>query len=105
MCCLSLHAPGRAIVDTGCGRCVVGAQTLEEPRAKLGPDADDVQWQNTLPTVTLYSGNGTKDRRLGVVDVTCLVGALHVVPADVLCISSKGWLKDGGRSSTHKRGC
>ena len=27
--CLLLHEPGKAIIDTGCGRCVIGAITLE----------------------------------------------------------------------------
>ena len=27
--CLLLHEPGKAIIDTGCGRCVIGALTLE----------------------------------------------------------------------------
>ena len=50
--CLLSHAPGREIIDTMCGRCVIGAQTREEHRAKLGPDAEDVQWHDTPPTVT-----------------------------------------------------
>ena len=39
---------------------VIGAQTLEEHRAKLGPDAEDVQWHDAPPTVTSHHGNGTK---------------------------------------------
>ena len=46
--CLLLHAPGNAIIDTGCGRCVIGAQTLEERRMKTRRDAEDVTWYEDL---------------------------------------------------------
>ena len=34
--CLLLHEPGKAIIDTGCGRCVIGALTLEAHRSVMG---------------------------------------------------------------------
>ena len=72
-----LHAPGDSIIDTDCGRCVIGAQTLEEHLVKMGREAADVQWHEAPPAVTLCCGNGTKDHSLGVVDVPCDGWGVH----------------------------
>ena len=37
--CLLLHEPGEAIIDTGCGRCVIGALTLEAHQSVMGDQA------------------------------------------------------------------
>ena len=37
--CLLLHEPGKAIIDTGCGRCVIGAVTLEAHQSVMGDRA------------------------------------------------------------------
>ena len=47
-----------------------------------------------------YYSNGTKDRSMGVIDLPCVVGGqkmqikMHVVPGEVPCQLSKGWLKE-----------
>ena len=52
--------------------------------------------------MTFYCGNGTKDHSLGVVDVPCVMSGkpiqitMHVVPGEVPCLLSKGWLKENG---------
>ena len=32
--CLLMHEPGKAVIETGCGRCVIGALTLEAHQSK-----------------------------------------------------------------------
>ena len=84
--CLLLHEPGKAIIDTGCGRCVIGAVTLEAHQSVMGDRAKETTWQHDAPSVVFYLGNGTKDLSLGVIDLPCVVGGqnmqirMHVVP-------------------------
>ena len=40
--CLLLHEPGKAIIDTGCGRCVIGALTLEAHQSVMGDQAKEI---------------------------------------------------------------
>ena len=102
-CCtrLEMLSSTRGVV-AGCGRCVIGAQTLEERRKKMGRDAEDVKWYEAPPTVTFHCGNGTTDHSLGVVDVPCVMGGkpiqitVRVVPGEVPCLLSKRWLKENG---------
>ena len=100
--CLLLHEPGKAINDTGCGRCIVGAVTLEAHQSVMGDLAKEIVWQHDAPSVVFYYGNGTKDRSMGVIDLPCVVGGqnmqikMHVVPGEVPCLLSKGWLKENG---------
>ena len=37
--CLLLHGPRKAIIDTGCGRCVIGALTLKAHQSVMGERA------------------------------------------------------------------
>ena len=100
--CLLLHEPGKAIIDTGCGRCVIGALTLEAHRSVMGDQAKEIVWHHDTPSVGFFYGNGTKDRSIGVIDLPCVVGGqnmqikIHVVPGEVPCLLSKGWLKENG---------
>ena len=49
-----------------------------------------------------YYSNGTKDRSIGVIDLPRVDGGqnmqirMHVVPGEVPCLLSKGWLKENG---------
>ena len=56
---------GKAIIDTGCGRCVIGALTLEAHQSVMGDQAKDIVWHHDAPSVIFYYGNGTKDRSIG----------------------------------------
>ena len=58
--CFMLHEPGKAIIDTGCGRCVIGALTLEAHRSVMGYLANKIVWHYDTPSVVFYYGNGTK---------------------------------------------
>ena len=99
--CLLLHEPGKAIIDTGCGRCVLGAVTLEAHQSVIDR-AKEITWQHDAPSVVFYYGDGTKDRSMGVIDLPCVVGGqnmqirVRVVQGEVPCLLSKGWLKENG---------
>ena len=79
----------KAIIDTGCRRCVIGAVVM-------GDWAKEITWQPDAPSVVFNYGNGTKDRSMGVIDLPCVVGGqnmqirMHVVPGEVPCMLSKG---------------
>ena len=94
--CLLLHEPGKDIIDTGCGRCVIGALTLESHRSVMGDQAKEIAWHYDTPSVVFSYGNGTQDRSIGVVDLPCVVGGqnmqikMHVVSGEVPCLLSKG---------------
>ena len=83
--CLLLHEPGKANIDTGCGRCVIGAVTLEAHQSVMGDRAKEITWQHDAPSVVFYYGNETKGRSMGVIDLLCVVGGqnmqirMHVV--------------------------
>ena len=87
--CLLQNEPGKAVIDTGCGRCVIGAVTLEARQSVMGDRAKEITWQHGAPSVVLYHGNGTRDRSMGVIDLPCVVGCqnmqikMHVVPGEV----------------------
>ena len=76
--CLLLHEPGKAIIDTGCGRCVIGALTLEAHQSVMGDQAKDIVWHHDAPSVVFYYGNGTKDRSIGIIDLPCVIGGQNM---------------------------
>ena len=86
--CLLLHEPGKAIIDTSCGRCVIGAVTLEAHQSVMGDRAKEITWQHDAPSVVFYHGKGTKDRSMQI--------RMHVVPGEVPCLLSNGCLKENG---------
>ena len=48
--CLLLREPGKAIIDTGCGRCVIGALTLEAHQSVMGDQAKEIVWHYDTPS-------------------------------------------------------
>ena len=78
------------------------ALTLEAHQSVMGERAKEIVWQHDAPSVVFYDGNGTKYRSMGVIDLPCVVGGqnmqikMHVVPGEVPCLLSKGWLKENG---------
>ena len=50
---LLLHEPGKAIIDTGCVRCVIGALTLEAHRSVMGDKAAEIVRHYDTPSVVL----------------------------------------------------
>ena len=52
--CLLLHEPGKAIIDTGCGRCGIGALTLEAHQSVMGDQAKEIVWHYDTPSVVFF---------------------------------------------------
>ena len=83
-----LHEPGKAIIDTGCGRCVIGALTLEAHQSVMGDQAQEIVWHYDTydtPSVVFYYGNGTKDRSMGVIDLPCVIGGQNMQETFLVC--------------------
>ena len=49
--CLLLHEPGKAIIDTGCAGCVIGALTLEAHQSVMGDQTKELVWHYDTPSV------------------------------------------------------
>ena len=98
--CLLLHEPGKAIIDTGCGRCVTGALTLEAHRSVMGDQAKEIFWHYDTPSVVFFAATGPIIEAL--VSLIFLVWLavktckfkIYVVPGEVPCLLSKSWLKE-----------
>ena len=56
--CLLLHELGKAIIDTSCGRCVIGALTLEAQQSVMGERAKEIVWQHDAPSVFFFTATG-----------------------------------------------
>eukprot|EP00435_Cladocopium_sp_Y103_P072195 s58_g39.t1 len=98
---LLVHDAGYGIVDTGCGRGLVGALTLERHAALLKAKGYDVT--ELPPKVhTFRYGNGSSDQTGRRVELPVFVGGkelrlrLHVVPGNVPLLLSKRLLKSLG---------
>eukprot|EP00435_Cladocopium_sp_Y103_P050503 s1907_g15.t1 len=99
--CHLIHPAGFGVVDTGCGRGVIGEETLkrhEEEMLKHGLRLEELE---TKPHRFRY-GNGSADvsqRRVQLPIYICgreMKMRLHVVPGDVPLLVSKRFLKSLG---------
>ena len=87
--CLLLHEPGKAIIDTGCGR---GRYWSTDAQRDQGPK----HWCHWFSLCGWWSNMQIK---------------MHVVPREVPCLLKKGWLKENGAvlntssERPHTRGC
>ena len=99
--CNLVHAAGYGVVDTGCGRGLVGEDTLlrhQQELRKLGKEIKE------LPAKmhTFRYGNGSADQTARRVELPAYVGGkelrvrLHVVPGSVPLLLSKRLLKSLG---------
>ena len=65
-----------------------------------GDRAKEIVWQHDASSV--FFSYGTKDRSMGAIYLPCVVGGqdmqikMLVVPGEVPCLLSKGWLKENG---------
>ena len=99
--CALVHDAGFGIVDTGCGRGLVGENTLQRHVDLLHKHGYDIV---ELPPKlhTFRYGNGSSDRTSRRVELPAFVGGkemkvrLHVVPGDVPLLLSKRLLKSLG---------
>ena len=97
--CLLSHATGAGIVDTGCGRGVIGQETLIKHMGPLAALGEKPRWVPDPERIVFTYGNGTKDRSLGVVELPAFLGGkrflirLHVVPGKSPLLVSKSMLR------------
>ena len=98
--CLILQA-GRGVADTGCGRGLVGLETLEKHKKKLAEMGETVKGLPNQKHVFRY-GNGSRDEAVGRIEVPVFIQGkrmtmrLHVVPGQVPLLISKKFLKSLG---------
>ena len=96
-----VHQAGRGVVDTGCGRGLVGLETLEKHRKKLAEIGEVVTELPNQNHIFRY-GNGSRDEAVGRVEVPVFIQGkrmtmrLHVVPGQVPLLISKKFLKSLG---------
>eukprot|EP00913_Durusdinium_trenchii_P004266 g3954.t1 len=99
--CALVHEPGYGILDTGCGRGLVGANTLERHIKMLSKHGMNIK---ELPDKmhTFRYGNGSADKTSRRIELPVFVAGkelrvrLHVVPGDVPLLISKRLLKSVG---------
>ena len=86
--CFLLHGSSRAVIDTDCGRCVIGRASDQAGKKRDG--------MKKPSPVILCDG---EDRSLGVIDLPCVKGGkrlwipMHVVQGEVPSWLSKEWLR------------
>lgn len=96
-----VHQAGRGVVDTGCGRGLVGSETLEKHKKKLAEIGETITELPNQKHVFRY-GNGSRDEAVGRVEVPVFIQGkrmtmrLHVVPGQVPLLISKKFLKSLG---------
>eukprot|EP00435_Cladocopium_sp_Y103_P011882 s2377_g3.t1 len=99
--CRLVHPAGYGVVDTGCGRGVIGAETLKRHEGALQKHGLHVEDLETKPHKFRY-GNGPADVSHRRVQVPIYIRGremkmrLHVVPGDVPLLVSKRFLKSLG---------
>ena len=99
--CNLVHAAGYGVVDTGCGRGLVGEETLVRHQRELERFGKEIK---ELPAKmhTFRYGNGSADQTARRVELPAFVGGkelrvrLHVVPGAVPLLLSKRLLKSLG---------
>eukprot|EP00913_Durusdinium_trenchii_P018077 g16986.t1 len=99
--CALVHEAGYGILDTGCGRGLIGANTLDRHVKLLNAKGYDI---TELPEKmhTFRYGNGSADKTGRRVEIPVFVGGkelrvrLHVVPGEVPLLISKRLLKSLG---------
>ena len=99
--CHLVHQAGFGVVDTGCGRGVIGESTLERHEEALRRHGLHVEELTTRPHKFRY-GNGSADVSHRRVQLPVYIRGremkmrLHVVPGDVPLLVSKRFLKSLG---------
>ena len=99
--CGLIHPAGFGVVDTGCGRGVVGSETLRRHEIELNKHGLMVEELESRPHVFRY-GNGSSDTSHRRVQLPVFIRGrelrmrLHVVPGNVPLLVSKRFLKGLG---------
>ena len=96
-----VHPAGHGVVDAGCGRGLVGAETLKRHQEEMKKFGLEVEELPSRPHVFRY-GNGTADTSTRRVQIPVYLGGaqlrmrVHVVPGEVPLLVSKRFLKSLG---------
>eukprot|EP00438_Fugacium_kawagutii_P020699 Skav229155 [mRNA] locus=scaffold2275:264912:272030:- [translate_table: standard] len=96
-----VHQAGHGVVDTGCGRGLVGEATLKKHQEAMKRFDLEVEELPSRPHVFRY-GNGTSDTSIRRVQIPVYLGGkvlrmrVHVVPGEVPLLISKRFLKSLG---------
>ena len=99
--CQLLHPAGWGVVDTGCGRGVIGANTLRRHEEQLGRHGLSITELEPRPHRFRY-GNGSMDVSHRRVQIPIFLSGrelrmrVHVVPGEVPLLISKRFLKSLG---------
>ena len=99
--CHLLHPAGFGVVDTGCGRGIVGEETLARHEGRLKEHGLFIEELSPKPHLFRY-GNGSSDTSTRRVQVPVFIKGrelrmrLHVVPGQVPLLVSKRFLKSLG---------
>ena len=99
--CQLLHPAGWGVVDTGCGRGVIGANTLKRHEEQLGRYGMNITELEPRPHRFRY-GNGSMDVSHRRVQIPIFLAGrelrmrVHVVPGEVPLLISKRFLKSLG---------
>ena len=67
--CSLVHNVGFGVVDTGCGKGLIGEETLKRHKSKL-PSGELVEWEPNAPKMVFKYRNGNTDKSVGVVRLT-----------------------------------
>ena len=93
-----VHSPGHGVVDTGCGRGLIGEDTLKRHEAVLAEYNLKVKELPHKPHAFRY-GNGASDKSFRTVQIPIFLAGvkmwlrMHVVPGQVPLLLSKRFLK------------
>jgi hypothetical protein len=96
------HEPGFGIVDSGCAKGVVGADTLAAHESVAASRSMKVRWLKEWKPMRFRYGNSTCDESIGLVEIMGIIQGktlylrLHVVPGAVPLLISKPILKELG---------
>lgn len=97
-----VHDQGYGCIDTGCGKGLVGTDTLSKHQAMLKQLGEDITWMPDAPVIKFKYGNGHVDSSIGMVQLPAWLGGkrltlqLWVVPGEVPLLISKHMMKAAG---------
>jgi hypothetical protein len=94
-----VHGPGQAVIDTGCGKGLIGANRLTNLGSELLKMGEAIVYLVDHSPMKFRYGNGQCDTSTATVEVPWVIGQrravlqVHVVPGDVPFLISKPMLK------------
>lgn len=99
---LFAHDAGHGVVDTGCGRTLIGRVTLQRHEDRLREVGEQISYAKDYRTMIFKYGNGQSHRSEALAEIPCWLGGrrmilrAYVVPGEVPLLLSKGLMKTLG---------